>query len=644
MNILAQCCGVVLLIVILYFHSSQKRIHLHTEQAFMGIWGITFVSLFLDILSMVLLTYRDALPEPAVQIGCKAYVASLVWVGIFYIEYVCADIYVDRQAYQKYQKIFTFGGVLFSLGVFLLPLYINANGASETYTYGPSANLTYGLAALDMLILGYLILRHRDIINPRRCKVMWVWIGVWLLAAILEFVSIQFIHSALLLVGYASAVGIVIIYLCLENPEANLDQKTGLFNQNAFLLYTRQLLKDREKFYLLCMSYALGVGDNVPADIEEIIFMEIVKFISQISGTTVFRLTENEIVFLFLEEEEEKRVYKYLSERFEKPWGRANMRMVSPRWYSIMNPQMVKSEKDFLSLFQYVSQNSIGGSKFGNNDVVVIDEAMLQEMYKKQKTENLLIQAMKKDRVEVFYQPIYSVRKYQFVSAEALVRIRDGKGKIIPPGTFIEVAERTGLIVKLGEIVFEKVCQFIQEEEPAQYGIEYIEVNLSIIQCGYENLAENFIQIMKKYDVSPKYINLEITETASLDEKRMLLQNMEILREYGVAFSLDDFGTGRSNLNYIVDMPVDIVKFDRDMIQAYFHSDKAKYVMDAAMHMIHGMKLKIVSEGIETEEQYRTMEELGISYIQGYYFSKPLPEKEFLEFIRREGKKESGNQ
>lgn len=95
---------------------------------------------------------------------------------------------------------------------------------------------------------------------------------------------------------------------------------------------------------------------------------------------------------------------------------------------------------------------------------------------------------------------------------------------------------------------------------------------------------------------------------------------MIALRNYGVGFSLDDFGTGQSNLNYIVDMPVDIVKFDKEMTTAYFESTKAKYVMDAAMHMIHGMKLDIVSEGVETAEQLDTMEELGIQYIQGYYF------------------------
>ncbi len=133
----------------------------------------------------------------------------------------------------------------------------------------------------------------------------------------------------------------------------------------------------------------------------------------------------------------------------------------------------------------------------------------------------------------------------------------------------------------------------------------------------------------------PDCINLEITESASMSAKKTLLGNMRRLREYGVHFSLDDFGTGQSNLNYIVEMPVDIVKFDREMSQAFFRDEKAQYVMNAAMQMIQGMQLKIVSEGIEDKQQYLEMEKLGIDYIQGYYFSKPLPEKEFLEFLHK---------
>ena len=128
-------------------------------------------------------------------------------------------------------------------------------------------------------------------------------------------------------------------------------------------------------------------------------------------------------------------------------------------------------------------------------------------------------------------------------------------------------------------------------------------------------------------------INFEITESASLDTKSVLLRNMQKLIDFGVKFSLDDFGTGQSNLNYIIDMPVDIVKFDREMTNAYFENSKAKYIMDAAMKMVKGMDLEIVSEGVETKEQLDTLEELQISFIQGFYFSKPLPAGEFLTFV-----------
>ena len=189
------------------------------------------------------------------------------------------------------------------------------------------------------------------------------------------------------------------------------------------------------------------------------------------------------------------------------------------------------------------------------------------------------------------------------------------------------------MILRIGEEVFRQVCAFISTHDLKALGLHYIEVNLSVIQCAYEPLADDYIRIMKENHVSPDMINLEITESASLETKNMLLRNMRKLLDFGVSFSLDDFGTGQSNLNYIIDMPVDIVKFDREMTNAYFENSRAKYIMDAAMNMIHGMDLDIVSEGVENEEQLKTLEKLNISYIQGFYFSKPLPAREFLSFI-----------
>jgi EAL domain-containing protein (putative c-di-GMP-specific phosphodiesterase class I) len=240
---------------------------------------------------------------------------------------------------------------------------------------------------------------------------------------------------------------------------------------------------------------------------------------------------------------------------------------------------------------------------------------------------------MDEDRVEVFYQPIYSVKEKRIVSAEALVRIRNADGSLMPPGMFIPVAEETGSIKRLGEIVFEKTCSFIRNNNLGQYGMHYIEVNLSVEQCESSDLAERYIGIMQQYSVDPSWINLEITETGSIKTRNTLLHNMERLIEYGVTFSLDDFGSGESNLNYIVDMPVEIVKFDRDMTQSYFENEKAMFIMYAAGNMIHEMGLKIVSEGVETHEQLLAIEDFGVDYVQGYYFSKPLPQDEFVQFV-----------
>lgn len=236
--------------------------------------------------------------------------------------------------------------------------------------------------------------------------------------------------------------------------------------------------------------------------------------------------------------------------------------------------------------------------------------------------------------MEVFFQPMYNVDLQKFTTAEALVRIRDNYGKIVPPGKFIPVAEENGLIIPLGEEIFRQVCKLLASGEPTRLGIEYIEVNLSVAQFDQENLAEIFFEIADEYGVDSAVINLEITETASTSAKLVLLNNMKKFLAKGVRFSLDDFGTGRSNLDYFIEMPVDIIKFDYKFTQSYFTNPKTKEVMESVIGMFHRMGMKIVSEGVETKEQFDAMCKLGINYIQGFYFSKPLPKNEFLDFLK----------
>ena len=140
---------------------------------------------------------------------------------------------------------------------------------------------------------------------------------------------------------------------------------------------------------------------------------------------------------------------------------------------------------------------------------------------------------------------------------------------------------------------------------------------------------------MKKLNISPDCINLEITETASTNLRNIMINNMNTLINYGVHFSLDDFGMGNSNLNYIIEMPVDIVKFDRILVNSYFTDPKAKLVITRIIEMIKALNLEIVLEGIENKESLDEVLKLDIDFIQGYYFSKPVQEIDFVEYVKK---------
>lgn len=627
MDIRLQSCGVILMSVLLYFYIRQKRIFLNTEKAFLRAFLVTLASIVMDILSIIALDYRKKLPELFVKFVCKSYLVTLLGVALCGLLYVCVDIYTKKNEYRKKVRKYEVTALLGILLIYLLPLHymFAEDGTTVIYTYGASVIVTYLFAVSFLIIIACLMKKEKNRINTVRRQAVQLWMGIWMGASV-----VQYIYNDLLIVGYMSAIGMMILYLKLENPETNLDRQSGMFNHNALMQYTRQLFGKEQEFAILAIVlknplYEEGRSDQIGA-----VHMNVLEFLFNIEDAFVFKDMEDEILLVFEDAAAAEKGVQRILKRFQSGWGDGGKFYVKHCLIYVPNARIVNRAEDLLYLIYTIRQNS---NEFSKGNLIVADKTKAEEMYQEKETEKLLEYAIENDRIEVFYQPIYSTKDNRFTSAEALVRIRDENGNIVSPGVFVGIAERNGAILSLGKIVFEKVCRMIKERDITRYGLHYMEVNLSVVQCAYEQLAEEYIQIMKTYGIPMEQINLEITESASLDAKSVLLKNMDKLIACDVRFSLDDFGTGQSNLNYIAEMPVDIVKFDRDMTTAYFESPKAKYVMDNAINMILGMNLEIVSEGIETEEQYKTMKELGISYIQGYYFSKPLAEDAFWDFI-----------
>lgn len=630
MNIQLQCCGLVIIALLIFFFFNQRRVGLFSERIFLQTITLTGISLILDILSIVAITYMDSLPMILVKGICKVYLASLVMAAAQALFYVLVDMH-DEKGYLRivgYIRIATLGQDLF---VLLTPISIYRDG-EVMYTYGPSVLLTYLFAVSYVIaVLVCAAVFRRMVVRNRRIAVC-IWMTMWMGAAI-----VQFFNNQLLLVGFACALGMMVLYLKLENPESNMDRQFGCFHAHALTQYLDQCYEREARQSVFLVSLA-GKKPDEAHGVSRAEGLELLtSYLARFPKAKVFKNNDPELVVLLPDADEMMQVYQQVRETFWPEPCKAGTQKddkkgMYPFSFIALIPDILLLENtdEFYQMLQYLRTEN---RRKNRADIVYVDGTIFAAMRQRGEIKESVLNALDEDRVEVFYQPIYSTRQKRFVSAEALVRIRNTDGTIIPPGKFIPVAEETGIIAQLGERVFEKVCEFLQNSNVEQLGISYIEVNLSVVQCEQKNLAERYITIMDKYKIRPCQINLEITESASVKTKEILLDNMKRLINYGVTFALDDFGIGQSNLDYVIEMPVSLMKFDMNMTQAYFRDLKAQFVVQAAIHMAHGMDLLLVAEGVETEEQLNGMKDENIDFIQGYYFSKPLPQQEFLKFL-----------
>ena len=254
--------------------------------------------------------------------------------------------------------------------------------------------------------------------------------------------------------------------------------------------------------------------------------------------------------------------------------------------------------------------------------------------------DRIVADAIKNNKFEVFYQPIYSVKDGSFTSAEALLRLKDETLGYVPPSIFIPAAEKSGAILQIGEFVIRDVCRFLSESDAFDRGIKFVEVNLSVMQCTQKDMARKIKEILDEYKIDPERINFEITETASDYLADAVIKTMSDISENGNSFSLDDYGSGYSNLGRIMNFPYKIIKLDKCLIDGLV-DDRRKNIMKETISLLKSLGAEIVVEGVEDKEKAEWFIEMECEYIQGYYYAKPMPEDNFLAFLEENGRKKN---
>lgn len=505
--------------------------------------------------------------------------------------------------------------------------------AARHFEYGKYFYIFYFLDLYYVSVTAYLLLKGKKALSRNHKVILPAIALIFIIGTGFDYFFPE--ASAL---QFTSTIFITLVFSCTQNPNEYYSDDSLMMNRDAFLAMCGSRFSPNS--HTQCIAINIHNVDLLFNTVEKnrILHAEgiFIKSIKQFSKKMLmFKMANGQYIIVMDEnnESEARLVYNETCNIMKtlSDFSRLSMPIYSTSC-AFSSPEDVSSVRMVDSLLYEL--------KFYENrdTLLTIDpkELNLKSDSEIMRIEELVHNALNDNRLEVYFQPIYNAEAKKFTSAEALIRMKDDNGNFVPPDIFIPIAEKSSLIIDIGTFVLEEVCRLISEEQLSDYGLEYIEVNISMVECLQSNLSSNVMSILKKYHVFPSQINLEITETSASEFTDIVDTNIQTLFSKNISFSLDDFGTGYSSLSRILSLPLKLIKIDKTLVQAPFVSaeKKSMILLENFVKTAISTGSEIVAEGVETQEMARQIIGLGCKYIQGYYFSKPLAKAEFVKAIR----------
>ncbi len=503
------------------------------------------------------------------------------------------------------------------------------------YTRGPLMLAFYGIALLYGLFgFAYCIYCRRYLPKNKWTALMIVYLLVHLA------VVIQFFRPELLVEMFCTALGEMLIMLSLMRPEERMDSSVGMLSWASYQTDLKNILRAGERVQIIvirmlnCREIRNYLGDY-----------KYNRYLTEIAnGIRAAHRNNIELyferpgaVYLIMDADEadtENVGQRLLSEAGDQIKRYAEMGVrFEPRICLIRCPDDLRSAEDIVSLGHKF--HKIDGSK--RTTLRASEIVHSQTFALEARITEILDRALRENRIEMYYQPIYDIRSGGFHSAEALARIIDPEYGVISPAIFIPAAEAEGFMIPVGDRVLDQVFRFVAEHDLDALGLTHIEVNLSVAQCMESNLPEKFRALQQKYGVDPGRINLEITETTFENISEIMLENISELIRMGYSFALDDYGIGYSSIQRINRIPLKLIKIDKSMLDEV-HSENGRKILAYTVRMMQSIGKRLVAEGAETGDAVALLKNMNCDYIQGFYFSKPLPADQFIRFIEEQNR------
>lgn len=501
------------------------------------------------------------------------------------------------------------------------------------YQRQPLLNVVYALSAIygiAGIVLMFLCIRF-------------IRFGKWVcLQSVYVFsfiaVGIQYFVPSLQIEIFVTSLSLLLIALFVLRPEELSDSKTGLRSYQDYQFELKKVILSKQKLSLQ-MIKIMNVS-NIKTFYGEESYLNSVREIAaryileckrrKIYSDVFFEEPGNLYVFI---EDKDFDCYAFTMDMISYFRSQGSKDSSVTAYLQLKNCQInLPNESNDIETILRLGHSF--DRYMGNQELFCYGKDIIhQKMYIiESNLKEILLEAVKNERFEMYYQPIYDIKAGKFRSAEALIRLNDPEYGMIMPGLFIPAAEQKNMLGPIGEFVLEDVFRFVGSEEFKKSGVEFVEVNLSVQQAIDPSLISRIERLQEKFGVLPSQINFEVTESIYAQDHDLLHYNLEKLRSMGYQLSLDDYGTGYSNITRMLSLPLSIIKFDKSMVDAADNASGLS-VLEHSVIMMRDIRKATLVEGVETKEKAEQVIKMGVEYIQGFYYAKPLPVPQFLEFI-----------
>ncbi|MEP7703074.1 EAL domain-containing protein [Paraglaciecola sp. 25GB23A] len=420
---------------------------------------------------------------------------------------------------------------------------------------------------------------------------------------------------------------------------ANTDPLTDLPNRSFFQASHNNIVRRDTHHALICldMDNFKKINDSLGHQTGDVLIKQIAKRLQRISGTeaTCYRLGGDEFSILIDKSTDVHRITHFaqtILDDMARPFLINKQEFVLGASLGIaFYPEDGSTPQELLKnadTAMYFAKNA-GGNKYQ-----FFSGEMNQNAVRQLQIENLIRHGLKEDLFTVFYQPKVDIASGKLVSMEALVRYEHPDKGLVSPSQFIPLAEETGQIIDIGEVVLRKACEETKRWVDAGLFTGRVAVNISARQFELPDLDERIISILQRAGLSPLHLECEITEGTLMQNPESALRMMQRLRERGIHLALDDFGTGYSSLAYLKRFPINTLKIDKAFIDDIATSSEDRHMAQAIITIAHNLGLKVVAEGVEHENQLSILRRFKCEMLQGYLYSKPLSSTRFERLLK----------